>query len=108
MIEYYPLVLYIYGVLMIVLGAISSYGTKKSHSIVLGGITGVVMILAGLLFTNVGIVGLYIALACSTYLTIAFAQRYRKTKKFYPTAVLSVMSLVVAVTSVMVLIDLYR
>jgi uncharacterized membrane protein (UPF0136 family) len=99
---YGALLLYIYGILLIVGGSMGYVKAKSVPSLVAGVICGVIAILIGLDYT--WRLAPYAALALAIVLIFIMGRRYLNTRKAMPALLIVVLSLIVAIVQVYILL----
>lgn len=86
-----------FGVLTVVGGFVGFARAKSMASLVAGGITGALLVVAGLLCTMIGgqlpTVGLFLGLVVSLALGGRFASGFRKQRKWMPAGMMAVLAL---------------
>jgi uncharacterized membrane protein (UPF0136 family) len=92
------------GLLLIAYGALLGFGgllaSKRQNNripLVIGGFSGVVLVICGALSWLGFLVGAYAGLGWTLLMTLLFALRYRKTKQIRPAGIMLVFSLIVLV-----------
>jgi uncharacterized membrane protein (UPF0136 family) len=99
---YVPALLYIYGVLLILGGAMGYVKAKSVPSLVAGVVCGVIAIFLG--FRYPWHFAPYAALLLALFLIFIMGKRYLKTRKAMPALLIVVLSLIVAIVQVWVLL----
>jgi uncharacterized membrane protein (UPF0136 family) len=93
------IILNIYGVLLLVGGVMGYVKAKSSMSLIMGIVTGI-LVLAGVYLSHQNFkLGFGIVTATSLLLIGVFSMRFIKTKAFMPSGMLLAMSLIAAVIS---------
>jgi uncharacterized membrane protein (UPF0136 family) len=95
------LLLYVYGILLILGGAMGYLKAKSVASLIAGGICGVIALLLGYYYT--WHFAPHAALLLSLFLIFIMGRRYLRTRKPMPALLVVALSLIVAVTQVYVL-----
>ena len=89
-----PYIVLTYGVL-VVLGGIIGYAKAKSvASITMGSISGILLLVCGVLKMRGMALGTYLALAISILLGFLFFFRFKGTRKFIPAGLMVVLSII--------------
>lgn len=83
-----------YGVLAVVGGIIGYVQAQSKASLISGSISGLLLILAGIMQLQGQAAGLILATAITAVLVIVFAIRLTKTRKFMPAGLMSLLGLV--------------
>jgi len=83
-----------YGVLAVVGGIIGYVQAQSKASLISGSVSGLLLILAGILQLQGQAAGLILATAITAVLVIVFAIRLTKTRKFMPAGLMSLLGLV--------------
>lgn len=94
MFEFTRLYLFIFGVLTIVGGVIGFVKAGSKASLIAGGISGVLLLVAGWLVTGNPTAGMVLGLIVSILLAGRFVPAFLKTKKPMPAGMMSVLSIV--------------
>ena len=102
MIPWPVLLLYIYGVLLIVGGVMGYVKAKSVPSVVAGVVCGLIAIFLGANYTWHD--APYAALALSLFLIILMGRRYLRTRKTMPAVPIVVLSVIVALAQLYILI----
>jgi uncharacterized membrane protein (UPF0136 family) len=97
------LLLYIYGVLLILGGAMGYVKAKSVPSLLAGVICGLIILIVGLNYTSYD--APYVALAVALVLIFIMGGRYLKTRKAMPALLIVVFSVIVAVVQVYILLS---
>ena len=87
----------IYGVLVLVGGAIGYLKAKSKASLISGIISGILLIVAGFMQLQGSAIGLILALVVTAVLVIVFTVRLVKTRKFMPAGLMTVAGVAVLV-----------
>jgi uncharacterized membrane protein (UPF0136 family) len=103
MIAWPVLLLYIYGILLIVGGAMGYVKAKSVPSLLAGVICGVIIIIVGLNYTAHN--APYVALLVALVLIFLMGRRYLVTRKPMPALLIVVLSVIVAIVQVYILLD---
>ena len=98
-----PMLLYIYGVLLIVGGAMGYVKAKSVPSLVAGVVCGVIIIIVGLNYISHD--APYVALLVALVLIFLMGRRYLVTRKAMPALLIVVLSVIVAVVQVYILLS---
>ena len=106
MIPWPVLLLYIYGILLIVGGAMGYVKAKSVPSLVAGGVSGVLALILAWYYDACPYVPVA-ALLLSLALTVVMGRRYLRTRTVMPALLIVVLSLVVAVAQIYVLFFSY-
>ncbi len=99
---YVPALLYIYGILLILGGAMGYVKAKSGPSLVAGLVCGVIVIFLGLRYP--WHYAPWAALALALFLIVLMGKRYATTRKAMPALLIVVLSLIVAIVQVWVLL----
>lgn len=83
-----------YGILAVVGGIIGYVQAKSKASLISGSISGILLIIAGILQLQGQSAGLILATVITAVLVIVFGIRLTKTRKFMPAGLMSVLGLV--------------
>lgn len=83
-----------YGILAVVGGIIGYVQAQSKASLISGSISGILLILAGILQIQGQSAGLVLATVITAVLVIVFGIRLTKTRKFMPAGLMSVLGLV--------------
>ena len=97
------LLLYVYGVLLIVGGAMGYVKAKSVPSLLAGVICGLIIIITALNYTSYD--APYVALAVALVLIVLMGRRYIMTRKAMPALLIVVLSVIVAVVQVYILLS---
>jgi len=102
MIPWPVLILYIYGILLIIGGAMGYAKAKSVPSLVAGLVCGFIALLLG--YRYAWHFAPYVALLLSLFLIILMGRRYLNTRKPMPALLIVVLSIIVAIVQVYVLL----
>ena len=83
-----PLFFFVFGVLTIAGGVLGFVKAKSKASLIAGGISGALLVLAGWLMQTQGRSGVLLGLVVSVLLSARFARAYEKSKKVMPAAMM--------------------
>lgn len=83
-----------YGILSIVGGIIGYAQAQSKVSLISGSISGVLLILGGILALTSGLAGLWLAAIVTVVLVIVFAVRLFKTRKFMPAGLMIIAGII--------------
>ena len=103
MIPWPVLLIYIYGILLIVGGVMGYVKAKSAASLVAGGVSGVLALILAWYYNACPYVPA-MALLLSLALAVIMGRRYLRTRKAMPSLLIVVLSVVVAVAQIIVLI----
>jgi uncharacterized membrane protein (UPF0136 family) len=103
MIAWPVLLLYVYGVLLIVGGLMGYVKAKSLPSLIAGLVCGVIIIIVGLNYISYD--APYVALIVALVLIFLMGRRYLVTRKPMPALLIVVLSIIVAVVQVYILLD---
>ena len=98
---YWPIILYVYGVLLIVGGLIGYMKARSVPSLVAGVVCGLIALFLG--FDYMWRLAPYAALVLSLFLLILMGRRYLNTRKAMPALLIVVMSAIVAIVQIYVI-----
>lgn len=93
MIETARLYLFVFGALTIAGGVMGYVKAKSRPSLVAGGLSGALLIVAGYLVGSHGQVGLVLGLIVSLALAARFVMSFRKSKKVMPAGLMAVLGI---------------
>jgi uncharacterized membrane protein (UPF0136 family) len=85
-------VLYVYGAFILIGGIIGYVQAKSQISLVMGVVSGIILLGAAYLAGTGNQLGIYIGLAMAAILSVMFILRYVKTKKVMPSLMMAVVS----------------
>jgi len=95
MLEVLRVYLFVFGVLTIVGGVMGFVKAKSNASLIAGGVSGVVLLVAGYLMGTANVkVGVIVGLVVSVALAGRFVPSYLKTKKAMPAGLMAALSVV--------------
>ena len=97
------LLLYVYGVLLIVGGAMGYVKARSVPSLVAGAVSGLIIIIVGLNYTSYD--APCVALLVALVLLFIMGRRYLRTRKAMPALLIVVLSVIVAVVQVYILLS---
>ncbi len=97
------LLLYVYGVLLILGGAMGYVKARSVPSLVAGVVCGLIIIIVGLNYTSYD--APYVALLVALVLIFLLGRRYLRTRKAMPALLIVVLSVIVAVVQVYILLS---
>ena len=97
------LLLYVYGVLLIVGGAMGYVKAKSLPSLIAGVVCGLIIIIVGLNYASYD--APYVALLVALVLIVLMGRRYIRTRKAMPALLIVVLSVIVAVVQVYILLS---
>jgi uncharacterized membrane protein (UPF0136 family) len=103
MFEFAQIYLYVFGALTIVGGVIGFVKAGSKASLIAGGISGVLLLVAGWLTASKPTAGLVLGLILSLLLAGRFVPAFLKTKKPMPAGMMSVLSIVGLVVTALAL-----
>jgi uncharacterized membrane protein (UPF0136 family) len=107
MFEILRIYLFVFGVLTIVGGVVGFVKAKSNASLIAGGVSGVLLLVAGYLMGSASAqVGLILGLVVSVALAGRFVPSYLKTKKAMPAGLMAVLSVVGVVLGAVGLVQL--
>ena len=98
--------LFVFGVLTIVGGVIGFVKAKSRASLIAGGISGVLLLVAGSLIGLHTLAGLILGLVVSLLLAGRFGPAFAKTKKPMPAGMMAVLSIIGLVLTILSLVQL--
>ena len=85
-------VLYVYGAFILIGGIIGYVQAKSQISLIMGMVSGLILLAAGYLAGTGKEIGVYIGLAMAALLSVMFILRYVKTKKVMPSLMMAIVS----------------
>jgi uncharacterized membrane protein (UPF0136 family) len=94
------IILIVYGTLLGLGGFIAFRKTKSGPSLVVGGFSGLLLLVCGALVMTGMTIPAYVGLGWTALLCLLFAKRYSKTKKFRPAGFMLTLSILVVVAMV--------
>lgn len=97
------ILLIVYGAMMGIGGVMGFRSSKSGASLVVGGFSGLLMVICGALVLMGMTVPGYIGLGWTVLLCLLFGRRYATTKKIRPAGVMLVVSIIVAAVMVYLL-----
>jgi uncharacterized membrane protein (UPF0136 family) len=102
MIAWPVLLLYVYGVLLIVGGLMGYLKARSLPSLIAGLVCGVIIIIVGLNYTSYD--APYVALLVALVLIFLMGRRYLVTRKAMPALLIVILSVIVAIVQVYILL----
>ncbi len=103
MIPWPVLLLYVYGILLIVGGAMGYVKARSLPSLLAGLICGIIIIIVGLNYASYD--APYVALLVAIVLIFLMGRRYLNTRKAMPALLIVVLSVIVAIVQVYILLS---
>lgn len=92
-----PYVIIVYGLLVIVGGVIGYTKAKSQASLISGGISGILLVISGVLMFKGIAAASYFALLISLTLLVVFTQRFSAKRAFMPAGLMLILSLLASV-----------
>ena len=83
-----------FGLISIIFGFLGFLRAKSKASLIAGGISGVLLILAGLMMLQGARWGLYLGFGVCVLLLLRFLPTFLKTKRIYPAGIMGALALV--------------
>ena len=93
-----------FGIVSIVLGALGMIRAKSKASLIAGGLSGVLLLVAWWLLKEGNPAGKWVALAVSGLLTLRFLPAFLAKKQLYPAGIMALLSIIGAVLAVMIVL----
>jgi uncharacterized membrane protein (UPF0136 family) len=87
----------IYGILVIIGGVMGYVKAKSRASITMGSISGILLVVCGVLMMRGMAFGVYAALVISIFLGVILSFRFKGSRKFMPGGLMVVLSLIAVV-----------
>jgi uncharacterized membrane protein (UPF0136 family) len=109
MLELLRIYLFVFGVLTVVGGVMGFVKAKSNASLIAGGISGVLLLVAGYLMGSANLqIGLILGLVVCVALAGRFVPSYLKTKKAMPAGMMAVLSVLGTVLGAVGAIQLFQ
>lgn len=99
-----PLYFYVFGALTIAGGVLGFVKAKSKASLIAGGVSGALLLIAGWLMQTQGRPGVLLGLVVSLLLALRFGRAFAATKKIMPAGLMAVLGTVGVVLTVLVLV----
>lgn len=90
---------FVYGVLSLVGGIIGYRQANSKMSLISGSISGILLLIAGILLVQGSVVGLWLSRIVALVLVIVFISRLVKTKKFMPAGLMVIVGVATVIAS---------